>query len=249
MVDPIYDIGRLGPAWGRTLALPRNSWIDRAYPVDADRQRLARPDPAGGRGQRHGEAEALGQGVQPQPPEVRPPQRAAEGPGGAVHRGEATAEQAPHGAVRWLGGEAPPAGRSAATPGRPARSAGRARRDRGLGVQPSGAAQADRARSDRAAQPLPGVAALCAAGPRGRRSRLLEAVGREVAVERADAASSRVSAGAAALAAGAKRRPARCRMHGESTRASAEVIEIASVTALVHPGQRTDAAVFEEDQR
>lgn len=249
MVDPIFNIGRLGPAWGRMLALPRNSWIDRPHPVDADRQHLARPDPVGSRGQRHGEAEELGQGVQPQPPEVRPPQRAAEGPGGATGRGEPTGEQAAPAAVSPVGGEAPPAERSAATPGRPARSAGRARRDRGLGVQPSGAAQADRARSDRAAQPLPGVAALCAAGPRGRRSRPLEAEGREVAVERADAASSRVSAGAAALAAGAKRRPARCPMHCESTRASVEAIETTFVTALVDPGQRADAAVFEEDQR
>jgi hypothetical protein len=38
-------------------------------------------------------------------------------------------------------------------------------------------------------------------------------------------------------------------MHGESTRASAEAIEIAFVTGLVEPGQRADAAVFEEDQR
>ena len=195
--------------------------------VDARSNQAARGNrPAGAAGR-------LGQGVQPQPPEVRPPQRAAEGSGGAVHRGAATAEQAPQGAVRWMGGEAPPATRSAATPGRPARSAGRPRRGRGPGVQPGGAAQDGRTRSDRAAQPLPGVAALRAAGPRGRQSRLLEAAGREGAVKRADAASSRGSAGEAALAAGAKRRPARCLLHCASIRSYKSPIEIAPITSYI----------------
>jgi hypothetical protein len=144
-----------------------------------------------------------------------------------------------------LGGEAPPAKRSAATPGRPARSAGRTRRGRGPGVQPGGAAQADRERSDRAAQPLPGVAALCAAGPQRRRSRLPEAEGREVVLERADAASSRGSAGEAALAAGAKRRPARCTVHDESTVHYKPRLEIRSITGVVDQRQSRDETDFE----
>lgn len=231
------------------LPLPRAPWIDQLDATGSVDPTIDRPGSARVRGRRHGEAEEPGQGVQPQPRNRLAPQRDRFRPGGAIGRGEPTGEQAAQAAVSPMGGEAPPAKRSAATPGRPARSAGRTRRGRGPGVQPGGEAQADRERSDRAAQPLPGVAALCAAGPQGRRSRPLEAEGREVAVERADAASSRDSVGAAALAAGAKRRPARCPMHGESTRASPEAIEIAFVTGLVEPGQSADADVFEEDQR
>lgn len=146
------------------------------------------------------------------PKSTRAPARSISA-GGAVGRGEPTGEQAAQAAVSAMGGVAPPATRSAATPGGPAHCAGRPRRGRGHGVQPGGAAQAERTRSDRAAQPLPGVAALRAAGPRRRRSRLLEAEGREGAVDWAAAASSRGRAGEAALAAGAKRRPARCLIH------------------------------------
>jgi hypothetical protein len=149
----------------------------------------------------------VGQGVQPQPPEVRPPQRAAEGSGGAVHRSEATAEQAPQGAVRWMGGEAPPAERSAATCVGLARSASRARRARGRGVQPRGEAQAVGERSEPTAQPPTQVAALCAAGPRGRRSRPLEAVGREGRLNRTGGASSPATPGESATADVPKARP------------------------------------------
>ncbi len=197
---------------GRAIAAPLGSWID---PVGSagDNVALARPGRANDRGRRHGEAEESGQGVQPQPRNRLAPQRDRFRPGGAGRRGAAAAEQAPPGAVSRSGGGAPPAERSAAPPGRPARSAGRTRRGRGHGVQPGGAAQDGRERSDRAAQPLPGGAALRAAGPRGRRSRPLEAGGREGALQQADAASSRGSAGEAAPAAGAKRRPAWCLMH------------------------------------
>jgi len=154
-----------------------------------------------------GAAGRVGQGVQPQPPEVRPPQRAAEGSGGAVHRSEATAEQAPQGAVRWMGGEAPPATRSAATCVGLARSASRARRARGRGVQPRGAAQAVGERSEPTAQPPTQVAALCAAGPQGRRSRPLEAEGREGRSSRTGGASSPATPGESALADVPKARP------------------------------------------
>ena len=192
MLNSTRPRDKCGPHRGQAVAAPRGSWIDFVDPA-GDNVQLARSGRANDRGRRHGKAEELGQGVQPQPRNRLPPQRDRFRPGGAVRRSAATAEQAPQGAVSRMGGEAPPAERSAATPGRPARSAGRTRRGRGDGVQPAGAAQDERARSDRAAQPLPGVAALRAAGPQGRRSRLLEAEGREGAVKRADAASSRGS--------------------------------------------------------
>lgn len=182
-------------------------------------RRSPRSVPADVRDRRHGEAGAVGQGVQPQPREARPPQRAAERSGGAAHRGEATAEQAPPGAVRWVGGEAPPAERSAATPAGPAPRAGRARRARGHRVQRCAAGQAKGRRSRTEAQPPGGVAALCAAGPQGRRSRPLEAEGREGIGQLAGAAFSRASAGEAALAAVPKARPARCQMVGAWARA------------------------------
>ena len=226
---------------------PRRSSID-SVDSAGDNVALDRPSQANGRGRRHGEAEEPGQGVQPPPRNRLAPQRDRFRPGGADRRGVATAEQAPPGADSRTGGEAPPAKRSAATPGRPARSAGRTRRGRGHGVQPGGAAQDARERSDRAAQPLPGVAALCAAGPQGRRSRLPEAEGREVALERADAASSRGSAGEAALAAGAERRPARCTVHGESTVHYKLRLEIRFVMGLVGHGQSHDEYDFEGSQ-
>ena len=51
---------------GQATAAPRGSWID---PVSStgDNVHLDRPGRANGRGRRHGEAEELGQGVQPQP--------------------------------------------------------------------------------------------------------------------------------------------------------------------------------------
>jgi len=150
---------------------------------------------------RRGVAEALGRGIQPKPPNRLAPQRDRFGSGGAVRRGAATAEQVPPGTGSRMGGEAPPAERSAATPDRPVRSAGRARRDRGHGVQPGAAGQAGRERSFRAVQPRAGVAALRAAGPQGRRSRPLEAAGREDVSGLSDAASSRIRPRSAALAA------------------------------------------------
>ena len=243
MLNSTRPRDKCGPHRGQAVAAPRGSWIDFVDPA-GDNVQLARSGRANDRGRRHGKAEELGQGVQPQPRNRLPPQRDRFRPGGAVRRSAATAEQAPPGAVSRMGGEAPPATRSAATPGRPARSAGRTRRGRGDGVQPAGAAQDERARSDRAAQPLPGVAALRAAGPQGRRSRLLEAEGREGAVKRADAASSRGSAGAAALAAVAKRRPARCSMHCASNRTGKHPIEIRPSLPYVARARRRDESNF-----
>ena len=243
MLNSTRPRDKCGPHRGQAVAAPRGSWIDFVDPA-GDNVQLARSGRANDRGRRHGKAEELGQGVQPQPRNRLPPQRDRFRPGGAVRRSAATAEQAPQGAVSRMGGEAPPAERSAATPGRPARSAGRTRRGRGDGVQPAGAAQDERARSDRAAQPLPGVAALRAAGPQGRRSRLLEAEGREGAVKRADAASSRGSAGEAAQAAGAKRRPARCPMHCASKRSGKQPIKIRPSLSYVARARRRDESNF-----
>lgn len=206
-----------GPHRDPAFAAPRGTWIDTVDPV-GDNVRLARPSRANNRGRRHGEAEEPGQGVQPQPRNRLAPQRDRFRPGGAGRRGGATAEQAPPGADSRSGGGAPPAKRSAATPWqacakrRAAPKGSRARRPAGR-RSPSRTGGTTVRRS-----PCQGVAALCAAGPQGRRSRPPEAAGREGAGQRADAASSRVSAGAAALAAGAKRRPARCLMHCASLR-------------------------------
>lgn len=202
---------------GPAIAAPRGSWIDLVGPAGAN-VALARPCRASVRGRRHGEAEELGQGVQPQPRNRLAPQRDRFRLGGADRRGAATAEQAPPGAGSRSGGGAPPAKRSAATPWlacakrRSDTKWPRARRPAGR-RSPSRTGGTTVRRS-----PSQGVAALCAAGPQGRRSRPPEAEGREGAVERADAASSRGSAGEAALAAGAQRRPARCPMHCASTR-------------------------------
>ena len=59
---------------GQATAAPRGSWIDLVAPA-GDNVQLARPGRATNRGRRHGEAEALGQGVQPQPRNRLAPQR------------------------------------------------------------------------------------------------------------------------------------------------------------------------------
>jgi hypothetical protein len=115
------------------LPLPRASWIDQLDATGSVDPTIDRPGSARVRGRRHGEAEEPGQGVQPQPRNRLAPQRDRLRPGGAIGRGEPTGEQAAQAAVSPMGGEAPPAKRSAATPGRPARSAGRTRRGRGPG--------------------------------------------------------------------------------------------------------------------
>lgn len=227
---------KCGPHRTQAIAAPRGSWIDNVDPA-GDSAQLARPSQANYRGRRHGEAEELGQGVQPQPRNRLAPQRDRFRLGGADRRGAATAEQAPPGAGSRSGGGAPPAKRSAATPWlacakrRSDTKWPRARRPAGR-RSPSRTGGTTVRRS-----PSQGVAALCAAGPQGRRSRPLEAAGREGAVKRADAASSRGSAGAAALAAVAKRRPARCPMHCASLRSYNDPFAITSITSYIDPGR------------
>lgn len=218
-----------GPDRDPALAAPRGSWIDNVDPA-GDNVQLARPGRESNRGQRHGEAEELGQGVQPQPRNRSRPSAFDFGrgePTGVAQRQRSRRPQAPsagRGAKPRPPSEArlPLAGLRAAQVG-PAGTEGSAS---SRAAQPK-----TNGRNDRAAQPLPGVAALCAAGPQGRRSRPPEAEGREGAVKRAGAAFSRASAGAAALAAGAKRRPARCSMHCASAHTYKHLFEITSNTS------------------
>ncbi len=63
--------------------------------------------PAASGNRRISEAEPVGQGVQPQPPNWLAPQRDQFGSGGAGSRGVATAEQPAPAGARDLGGEAP----------------------------------------------------------------------------------------------------------------------------------------------
>lgn len=217
------------PHCGPAAAAPRGSWIDTVDPV-GDNVNLARPGRANNRGRRHGEAEELGQGVQPQPRNRTRPSAFDFGrgePSGVASRQASRRPKPP--LARWGAKPRPP--REARLPLAGLRAA-QVGHEVAEGTASSRAAQPKtNGRNDRAAQPLPGVAALCAAGPQGRRSRPPEAEGREGAVKRAGAAFSRASAGAAALAAGAKRRPARCSMHCASAHTYKHLFEIASNTS------------------
>jgi hypothetical protein len=215
------------------FAAPRGSWIDNVDPA-GDNVELTRPSRANNRGRRHGEAEELGQGVQPQPRNRSRPSAFDFGrgePTGVAKRQRSRRPQAPS-AGRGAKPRPPSEARLPLAGLRPSQfgPAGTEGSASSRAAQPK-----TNGRNDRAAQPLPGVAALCAAGPQGRRSRPPEAEGREGAVERADAAASRVSAGAAALAAGAKRRPARCPMHCASARSYNSPSDIASTTSSNGP--------------
>ncbi len=171
------------------------------------RGQAIRPKPASVRGRRGGAAAAVGQGVQPQPPNRLAPRRERFGSGGAGPRGVATAEQPPPGGDRGLGGEAPGAERSAATSAGLAHGASDARRASGPGVQPGAEGQAGGKRSAPPVQPPAEVAALCAAPPQARRRRALEAAGREGRASRTGEASSLATPGESALADGPKARP------------------------------------------
>ena len=149
---------------------------------------------------RGGGAVAVGQGVQPPPPNRLAPQRERFGSGGAGPRGGATAEQPALAGDRGPGGEAPGAERSAATSVGLALRASRTRRGRGRCVQHRGEAQDAGERSEPATQPPTEVAALCAAPPRARLRRALEAAGREDTSSRTGGASSPATPGGSALA-------------------------------------------------
>lgn len=122
------------------------------------------------RDRRCGAAAPVGQAVQAPPRALRRPQPANARSGGAAKRGAATADQAAPAAVSLVGGEAPAAERSAATPGGPTRSVGRQRSWRGCGVQPQAAG-----RSAVAAKPTrSGAPARGSRAPRGGPPRLAQ---------------------------------------------------------------------------
>jgi len=108
------------------------------------------------------------------------------------------------------------------------------------GAAPSAARAAGRCE----ASPPRRVAALCAAPPRTARSAVLEPEGREGAVRRADAASSRGSVGEAAQAAGAKRRPTRCSTECASSRTGSPRPGTESGTPYVDPRRNGDVPTF-----
>lgn len=112
----------------------------------------------------HGAQARMGQAVQAMPPEVRPPQRAADGRGGAKTRGAATAKQAAPAAVSGLGGAAPPPSGARQPPGGLVASAHKPPKA-GSGRP----AQSRRPKTEWAqpaqSQPPQGVAVLCTAAP------------------------------------------------------------------------------------
>ena len=66
MLDSTSDFEEIGPQNVSTSAALRGSWLD-GFDSAGVRKVLSRSGQASDRGQRHGEAEELGQGVQPQP--------------------------------------------------------------------------------------------------------------------------------------------------------------------------------------
>ena len=233
---------KCGPHRDPALAAPRGSWIDIVESA-GDNVELARPSQANNRGRRHGAAEEPGQGVQPQPRKRSRPSAVVFGRGEPADVAQRQRSRRPQAPLVGRGAEPRPP-REARLPLAGPREA-RVGPEGAEGTASSRAAQPKtNGRNDRAAQPLPGVAALCAAGPQGWRSRPPEAAGREGAVDRADAASSRVSAGAAALAAGAKRRPARCLMHCASTRSYNHPFNSTFIMPSIDPGCSAFEAAF-----
>ena len=150
---------------------------------------------------RIGEADVVGQGVQPQPPSWLAPQRDQLGSGGARTRGVATAEQPAPAGDSVLGGEAPAPSeaRLPAAGSRAARVTREARKVRASSPQPKAIPAGARSGPGGDA-PTAGSRASRGA-PRARRRRALEASGREGASRRPGEASSLATPGAAALGA------------------------------------------------
>ena len=66
MLNSTSDFEEIGPQNIPACAAPRGSWID-GFDSAGDSKLLTRSGQASDRGRRHGAAEELGQGVQPQP--------------------------------------------------------------------------------------------------------------------------------------------------------------------------------------
>lgn len=220
-----------GPYRHRAQAAPRGSWIDTVDPA-GDNARLARPSQANTGAGDTAQPRSWGKASSRSPEIGSRPSAIDFGrgePSGVASRQASRRPQPP--LARWGAKPRPP--REARLPLAGLRAA-QVGHEVAEGTASSRAAQPKtNGRNDRAAQPLPGVAALRAAGPQGWRSRPPEAAGREGAVKRAGAAYSRGSDGAAALAAGAKRRPARCPLHCASTRPHKHPFEITSITSSI----------------
>ena len=193
-----YDKCRLNRH--RPSTASRRSRID-IVDSAGDRLQHARPGRANIRSRRHGEAEAPGQGVQPQPPNWLAPQRDQFGSGGAESRGEAPAEQPAPAGGRDLGGEAPAPSeaRLPAMGSRAARVTREARKVRASSPQPKAKPAGARSGPGGAA-PTAGSRASRGA-PRARRRRALEASGAELSA-RGPAPGARPRSGAAAVPAG-----------------------------------------------
>ena len=99
---------KCGPHRTQAIAAPRGSWIDTVDPA-GDSAQLARPSQANNRGRRHGEAEELGQGVQPPPRKRSRPSAVVFGrgePSGVASRQASRRPQPP--LARWGAKPRPP---------------------------------------------------------------------------------------------------------------------------------------------
>lgn len=176
--------------------------------------------PAGSGDRRIGEADLVGQGVQPPPLNWLAPQRDQFRSGGARLRGEATAKQPAPAGVRGLGGEAPAPSEARLPPSdsRKARVRREAAQVRASSPEPK--AKPTGARSEPGGAASDGGSRAPRGAPRACQRQALEAEGREGAVREAGVASSHASTGAAALAASPKGCPGRCLAVGASLRLS-----------------------------
>ena len=149
---------KCGPHRTQAIAAPRGSWIDTVDPA-GDSAQLARPSQANNRGRRHGEAEELGQGVQPQPRNRSRPSAFDFGrgePTDVAQRQRSRRPQAPS-----VGRGAKPRPPSEARLPLACLRAAQVGHEVFEGTASSRAAQPKtNGRNDRAAQPEPGVAAL-----------------------------------------------------------------------------------------
>ena len=158
MLNSTSDFGEIGPQSVSACAAPRGAWID-GFDSAGDSKVLARSGHASDRGQRHGEAEELGQGVQPQPRNRSRPSAFDFGRGEPIDVAQRQRSRRP---------QAPSVGRGAKPrPPSEARLPLACLRAAQVGHEVSEGTASSRAaqpktngRNDRAAQPEPGVAAL-----------------------------------------------------------------------------------------
>ena len=159
-----------------------------------------RPQRVGVRSHPGGSAARMGQGVQPQPLDRLPPQRERSRRGEPNHVGPRQRARRPKApSVVW--GAQPRAPSEARLPPLDSRSA-RVTRAAGQGraSSPAPKAKTTGSRSGTGDAASDGGSRACAAPPRARQRRALEAAGREGAASRPGGASSPATAGESALA-------------------------------------------------